>query len=198
MVALSPTETEKEQPLAKGDRFSVLFKLNLAPTPPPGGVTRLGELVICLGRFGADIGHCEARFPLPAVVERPPPWSIQVSPVPPMVCGVGATIEYKLYNPSSQVHEIRVSMALSDAFVVAGATSSRIEILPESEHVMRFHMIPTKTGNLKLPQLAVHLESSFTGGAGGDEAHATALQGLAGLSLPGRRSVFVRPRQLDG
>ena len=104
----------------------------------------------------------------------------------------GADLTYTVVNHSEHVHELSVSLNPGEAFIVAGITKRVLELLPCSELTLSFHMIPTQTGNIKLPQLTMQA------GVGEPyEGHGASLQELLDLSLPGRRSCFVRPRPLD-
>jgi len=188
--SLSSVRTQ-EGPFIKGDTLTVLFHYTPpAELPPPDGAL-LGEMVLGLSRFGGS-AQCESRFPLGAIVQRPLPFTVSCCTVPPLVCGEGADLTYTVVNHSEHVHELSVSLNPGEAFIVAGITKRVLELLPCSELTLSFHMIPTQTGNIKLPQLTMQA------GVGEPyEGHGASLQELLDLSLPGRRSCFVRPRPLD-
>lgn len=183
------------KPFCKGDCFTVCFKLT--PNDSTAGAL-LGSIVVGLSRLSAMATQCEASFPLQAIIERPLPFSVRSCPLPALVCGEGAEMAYTILNHSQHPQEFRVSVASStgsdssNSFMVAGVTSRMVEILPGSEHVLSFNIIPTKTGNVRIPQLTIQATAVEV-----PDGCMCSVEQLVDLSLPGRRTCFVKPHQLE-
>lgn len=184
------------KPFCKGDCFTVCFKLT--PNDSTAGAL-LGTMVVGLSRLSAMATQCEASFPLQAIIERPLPFSVRSCPLPALVCGEGAEMGYTILNHSQHPQEFRVSVASSaggsdssNSFMVAGVTARTVEILPGSEHVLSFNIIPTKTGNVRIPQLTIQATAVEV-----PDGCMCSVEQLVDLSLPGRRTCFVKPHQLE-
>lgn len=180
--------SSSEEPFCKGDCFTVCFELT--PGESEDG-ERIGDLIVHFSRHSAVDVQCEGEFPLNAVVQRSLPLSLTASPTVPLVCGETAQISYTLSNHSKHVQECRVSMTLNDSFIVAGVTGLLVQILPDSEHKFSYNVVPVKTGYVEVPQINIQPTSLDS-----NNADAVSLQQLIQLSMPNRKSCYVRPRQM--
>lgn len=96
-------------------------------------------------------------------VEKPP---LVVSLECPSHALFGApfTLAWKIQNETTCLQEVRFSLVDSQSFLVSGAHSDTISILPYSSHILSYKLVPLASGLLQLPQVnltATRYSASF-------------------------------------
>lgn len=99
----------------------------------------------------------------PIRVEKPP-LVVRLECPSHALFGVPFTLALKIQNETTSLQEVRFSLVDSQSFLVSGAHSDTISILPYSSHILSYKLVPLASGLLQLPQIiltAARYSASF-------------------------------------
>lgn len=94
--------------------------------------------------------------------QRLPDVDIEFSPLivcmespPYAILGEPFTYFIKIKNQSKLLQEIKFSLADVQSFVISGSHDDTISVLPKSEHVLSYKLVPLASGMLQLPRFTL-------------------------------------------
>lgn len=92
---------------------------------------------------------------LPDVIVELPPLVVSFECPPHAILGNPFTFYAKVHNQSELLQEIKYSIADSQNFVSSGPNSDTILVLPRSEHILNYMLVPLGLGSLPLPKVTL-------------------------------------------
>lgn len=93
---------------------------------------------------------------LPDVSVESPPVIITLVCPPHAILGNPFTYSIKIMNKTHLLQEIKYSLADSQSFVLSGPHNDTISVLPKSEQVLSFKLVPLVSGVQHLPRVTVN------------------------------------------
>ncbi|KAK9164858.1 hypothetical protein Scep_000049 [Stephania cephalantha] len=117
------------------------------------------------------------RHTLPDIKVETPPIIVTLECPPHAILGDPFTYHIRIQNQTQVLQEIKYSLSDSQSFVCSGSHSDTIFVLPKSEHILSYKVVPLVSGPQQLPRVAV-----------------TSIRYSAGLdSSPTATTIFVFP-----
>ncbi|XP_068330735.1 uncharacterized protein [Pyrus communis] len=122
---------------------------------------RLGN--VCL-RWRRDSGTAVEHGSTASVLttHRLPDVNLELSPLvvslecpPYAILGDPFTYFVKIQNQTELLQEAKISLADAQSFVLAGSHNDSIFILPKSEHIVRYKLVPLASGAQQLPRFTL-------------------------------------------
>ncbi|XP_051113340.1 uncharacterized protein LOC127239296 isoform X2 [Andrographis paniculata] len=95
------------------------------------------------------------KYRLPDVTVELPLLVVSLECPPHAVLGNPFTFQVKINNQTELLQEIKFSLADSQSFVSSGPNSDTTFVLPRSEHVLSYMLVPLGLGSLQLPRVSV-------------------------------------------
>ncbi|XP_058073386.1 uncharacterized protein LOC131222361 isoform X1 [Magnolia sinica] len=119
------------------------------------------------------------KHQLPDIKVEKAPLVVILECPPTAILGVPFSFYLRIRNQTQLLQEIKFSLVDSPSFVLAGPHNDATFILPDSEHILSYKLIPLASGQQQLPRIAV-----------------TSIRYSAGLNpSPAACTVFVFPCQ---
>ncbi|KAI4327874.1 hypothetical protein L6164_020285 [Bauhinia variegata] len=137
--------------------FSVIPNVNISKL-------RLGRA--CL-KWRRDLGEDEksvstktvpwvvTKQKLPDMDVELPPLILSMECPPYAILGDPFTFYVKILNQTQLLQEVKFSLADGQSFVLSGSHSDTLYVLPKSEHILSYKLVPLASGLQQLPRLSV-------------------------------------------
>ncbi|KAI4314676.1 hypothetical protein L6164_027563 [Bauhinia variegata] len=137
--------------------FSVISNMNISKIKPGS---------VCL-RWRRDLGeeeHSVSNKTVPWVVTKQklpdmdvelPPLIVSLECPPYAILGDPFTFYINTLNQTQLLQEVKFSLADGQSFVLSGSHNDTIYVLPKSEHILSYRLVPLATGLQQLPRLSV-------------------------------------------
>ncbi|PKI57065.1 trafficking protein particle complex subunit 11 [Punica granatum] len=117
---------------------------------------------VCL-RWRRDSGsHDLSTCTIITTKQRLPDVNVEVSPLilslecpPYAVLGDPFTYFVKIQNKTPLLQEVKFSLADSQSFVMSGSHNGTISVLPRSDHILSYKLVPLSSGTQQLPKFAL-------------------------------------------
>ncbi|KAA8532099.1 hypothetical protein F0562_006759 [Nyssa sinensis] len=147
--------------LVPGEEFKKVFSVI-----PEVNVSNLEIGTVCL-RWRRDSGPEEESGSNTAASEvltkhRLPDVNVELSPLvvslecpPHAILGNPFTYFIKIQNQTQLLQEIKLSLADSQSFVLSGYHNDTTFVLPKSEHILSYKLVPLASGSQQLPRVTV-------------------------------------------
>ncbi|KAM7519940.1 hypothetical protein LguiB_018902 [Lonicera macranthoides] len=95
------------------------------------------------------------KHKLPDVHVELPPLTVNLECPPHAILGNPFTYFVRIHNLTQLLQEIKFSLADSQSFVLSGSHNDTIFVLPESEHILSYKLVPLGSGSQQLPRVTV-------------------------------------------
>ncbi|XP_038881669.1 trafficking protein particle complex subunit 11 isoform X2 [Benincasa hispida] len=145
--------------LMAGEEFKKVFTVTSEINPSK---LRLGNVLLRWKRYSRTKDHYDSNIPSVLTTQRLPDVDIEFSPLivcmespPYAILGEPFTYFIKIKNQSKLLQEIKFSLADVQSFVISGSHDDTISILPKSEHVLSYKLVPLASGMLQLPRFTL-------------------------------------------
>uniref|UniRef100_A0A5B7A4W4 Putative trafficking protein particle complex subunit 11 n=1 Tax=Davidia involucrata TaxID=16924 RepID=A0A5B7A4W4_DAVIN len=147
--------------LVPGEEFKKVFSVI-----PTANFSKLEMGTVCL-RWRRDSGLEEQSGPNAAASEvltkhRLPDVNVELAPLvvslecpPHAILGHPFTYFVRIQNQTQLLQEIKFSLADSQSFVLSGCHNDTIFVLPKSEHILGYKLVPLASGSQQLPRVTV-------------------------------------------
>lgn len=139
-----------------GEEFKKIFSvIPVANT----SIARIGT--VCL-KWMRDVGPLKQSSSGFSTRQRLPDANVEASPLilslkcpPHAVLGDPFTFFIKIQNETELLQEMKYSLLDSQSFVSSGSHNDAIFVLPKSEHVLSYKLVPLASGSQQLPRVTV-------------------------------------------
>lgn len=147
--------------LVPGEEFKKVF------TVVPKSVSSMCRLgTVCLrwkrdsesgdpSSFNIKEASVLSRHKLPDVKVELSPLVVSLECPPYAILGDPFTYMVKIQNQTQLLQEVKLSLADSQSFVLAGSHNDTVFILPKSEHILSYKIVPLASGSQPLPKVTV-------------------------------------------
>ncbi|XVF59909.1 hypothetical protein PTKIN_Ptkin07bG0313500 [Pterospermum kingtungense] len=95
------------------------------------------------------------KHELPAVHVELPPIVVSLDYPPYAILGDPFMYRIKILNQTELLQEVKFSLADSQSFVLSGSHNDTIFVLPKSEHVLYYKVVPLASGLQQLPRISL-------------------------------------------
>ncbi|XP_027078431.1 uncharacterized protein [Coffea arabica] len=146
-------------PIVPGEEFKKIF--SVIPEVNPAKL-KIGT--VCL-RWRRDSGDKElsdscttevlTKQRLPDVYVEQPPIIVSLECPAHAILGDPFTFSVRIHNRTQLLQEIKYSLTDSQSFVLSGSHNDTIFVLPKSEHILSFKLVPLASGSQQLPRVSV-------------------------------------------
>ncbi|XP_010029555.2 trafficking protein particle complex subunit 11 [Eucalyptus grandis] len=109
-----------------------------------------GEQVSCIQEDSVLTRH-----KLPDVNVELAPLTITLECPPYGILGDPFTYFIKIHNQTQLLQEVKFSLADSQSFVLSGSHNGTVYVLPKSEHILSYKLVPLASGSLQLPKVTL-------------------------------------------
>ncbi|XP_022926701.1 trafficking protein particle complex subunit 11 isoform X1 [Cucurbita moschata] len=123
---------------------------------------RLGNVLLRWKRYSktedqydSNVGSVLTTQSLPDVDTEFSPLIVCMESPPYAILGDPFTYFIKIKNQSKLLQEVKFSLADVQSFVISGSHDDTISILPVSEHVLGYKLVPLASGMLQLPRFTL-------------------------------------------
>ncbi|XP_028795308.1 trafficking protein particle complex subunit 11 isoform X2 [Neltuma alba] len=137
--------------------FTVTSNMNISKIRPGN---------VCL-RWRRDLGLKEQSMSMQTVtwavtkeklsdiIVELPPLVVSLECPPYAVLGDPFTYHVKILNQTQLLQEIKYSLGDAQNFVLSGSHNDTIYVLPKSEHILSYKLVPLACGSLQLPKISL-------------------------------------------
>ncbi|KAI8541025.1 hypothetical protein RHMOL_Rhmol08G0030600 [Rhododendron molle] len=141
--------------LAPGEGFKKVF-----PVTPEVNAPTLKMGTVCLRwRRDGDSTSTESevvtKYRLGDIKVELPPLVVNLECPPHAILGKPFTYFVRIQNGTHLLQEIKFLLADSQSFVLSGSHNDRVFILPRSEHILGYKLVPLASGSQLLPRVSV-------------------------------------------
>lgn len=124
--------------------------------------SKLGLGTVCL-RWRRDSGSDDpcgstgvvTKHKLPDVEVESSPLVVSLECPPYAILGEPFTYLVKIQNQTKLLQEVKFSLADAQSFVLSGSHNDTVFVLPKSEHILSYKVVPLASGLLQLPKFSV-------------------------------------------
>ncbi|XP_021911442.1 LOW QUALITY PROTEIN: uncharacterized protein LOC110825300, partial [Carica papaya] len=95
------------------------------------------------------------KYKLPDVNVEVSPLVVSLDCPPYTVLGDAFTYSIKVRNQTQLLQEVRFTLADAQCFVLSGSHSDTVSVLPKSEHIQSYKLVPLASGLQQLPKVTV-------------------------------------------
>lgn len=143
--------------LVPGEEFKKVFSVTPEPNTP---VLPMGTLCLKWGRKSDQLPSSNSvevvtKHQLPNVKVELPPLVVTLECPPHAILGVPFTYFVKILNTTQLLQEIKFTSADSQSFVMSGSHNDTVFVLPKSEHVLSYMLVPLTSGLHQLPRVLI-------------------------------------------
>ncbi|KAG9456631.1 hypothetical protein H6P81_001139 [Aristolochia fimbriata] len=142
--------------LVPGEGFKWVFSVIPQSAAPSIGV---GTVSLKWSRDLPNSGEIAPRittkYKIPVVKVERPPLMVSLECPPHTVLGVPFTLCLKIQNQTPLLQEISYSVMDAQSFVLSGPHNGSIDILPKSEGILCYKLVPLMCGQQQLPRVTV-------------------------------------------
>lgn len=147
--------------LVPGEEFKKVFSIT-----PEVNLPKLKMGTVCLRwrrefESGEQSGSCTTasevitKHRLPDVNVELPPLVMSLECPPHTILGNPFTYFVRINNQTQLLQEIKFSLADSQSFVLSGPHDDTVFVLPKSERVLSYKLVPLASGSQQLPRVTV-------------------------------------------
>jgi len=141
--------------LVPGEGFKKVF----AVTPEVNTPTlKMGTVCLRWRRDGDSTSadsEVVTKYRLGDIKVESPPLVVKLDCPPHAVLGNPFTYFVRIQNRTHLLQEIKFLLADSQSFVLSGSHNDRVFILPRSEHILSYKVVPLASGSQLLPRVTV-------------------------------------------
>lgn len=137
------------------------FKKVFSVIPDMNTTSKLKMGSVCL-KWRRDFGSSRptssevlTKQRLPDVQVESPPLAVSLECPPHAILGEPFTYYVRIHNQTKLLQEVKFSLADSQSFVLSGSHSDTVFVLPKSEHVLGYKLVPLASGSLHLPKVTL-------------------------------------------
>ncbi|CAH9143057.1 unnamed protein product [Cuscuta epithymum] len=147
-VIMGPTR------LVAGEEFKKVFPVTPDETPT---VLKMGTVWLRWRRDSGSHSSDEVltKHSLPDVRVESPPLVLSLHVPPHAILGNAFSCSVRISNRTPLLQEIKYSLADSQSFVLSGSHNDTICVLPKSEHLLNYKVVPLASGFQQLPRITV-------------------------------------------
>ncbi|RWW87165.1 hypothetical protein BHE74_00004028 [Ensete ventricosum] len=145
-----------DAPLVPGEEFKGIFSvtpkvdsLNLEV----GSVFLAWKRDLKLGDF--EYSDVVTEQKLPSVIVEQPPLVVTLDCPPHAILGVPFLFHIRIHNRTNLLQEIKYSLGDCQSFVFSGPHENVGFVLPKSEYIMSYKIVPLCSGSQQLPQVSI-------------------------------------------
>ncbi|XP_023763383.1 uncharacterized protein LOC111911869 isoform X1 [Lactuca sativa] len=138
--------------LLPGEEFKKVFTVK-----PEANITKLNMGSVCL-RWRRDFDSSKevlTKQNLPDLNVEFPPLIVSLECPPHGILGQPFTYYARVHNQTKLLQEIRFSLSDSQSFVLSGPHNDTTFVLPLSEHILSYKLVPLSSGSLQLPRVTI-------------------------------------------
>ncbi|KAD4586446.1 hypothetical protein E3N88_24047 [Mikania micrantha] len=138
--------------LVPGEEFKKVFTIK-----PELNVSKLNLGSVCL-RWKRDYESSKeviTKQSLPDVNLEFPPLIITMECPPHGVLGEPFTYFARIHNQTKLLQEVKFSLSDSQSFVLSGPHNDTTFVLPLSEYILSYKLVPLSSGSLQLPRVTI-------------------------------------------
>lgn len=145
--------------LTPGEEFKKVFTVT---SEINSSKLRLGNVLLRWKRYSRTKDQDDSNVASVLTTQKLPDVNIEFSPLivcmdspPYAILGDPFTYFIKIKNQSKLLQEVKFSLADVQSFVISGSHDDTISILPRSEHVLGYKLVPLASGMLQLPRFTL-------------------------------------------
>ncbi|XP_010466357.1 PREDICTED: trafficking protein particle complex subunit 11-like isoform X1 [Camelina sativa] len=140
--------------LAPGEEFKKVF--TVIPTTRTSKLG-LGSVHLKWRRQGGNITEAcvSTKHKLPEVNVEASPLVMSLNCPPYAILGEPFTCAVRICNQTQLLQEAKFAMADAQSFVLSGSHSNTVSVLPKSEHVLSYKLVPLTCGEQQLPKITL-------------------------------------------
>ncbi|KAG7535864.1 Trafficking protein particle complex subunit 11 [Arabidopsis thaliana x Arabidopsis arenosa] len=140
--------------LAPGEEFKKVFTVIPTTRTPKLG---LGSVHLKWRRQGGNIteAYVSTKQKLPEVNVEASPLVMSLNSPPYAILGEPFTYAVRICNKTQLLQEAKFALADAQSFVLSGSHSNTVSVLPKSEHVLSYKLVPLTCGEQQLPKITV-------------------------------------------
>ncbi|XP_023636759.1 trafficking protein particle complex subunit 11 isoform X2 [Capsella rubella] len=140
--------------LAPGEEFKKVF--TVIPITRTSKLD-LGSVHLKWRRQGSNITEAcvLTKHKLPEVIVEASPLVMNLSCPPYAILGEPFTCAVRICNQTQLLQEAKFALADAQSFVLSGSHSNTISVLPKSEHVLSYKLVPLTCGEQQLPKITL-------------------------------------------
>nr|XP_043615087.1 trafficking protein particle complex subunit 11 [Erigeron canadensis] len=138
--------------LVPGEEFKKVFSVK-----PELNVSKLNMGSVCL-RWRRDHESSKevvTKQSLPDMNVEFPPLVVSLECPPHGVLGEPFTYFARIYNQTKLLQEVKFSLSDSQSFVLSGPHNDTTFVLPLSEYILSYKLVPLSSGSLQLPRVTI-------------------------------------------
>ncbi|KAF8409877.1 hypothetical protein HHK36_002395 [Tetracentron sinense] len=147
--------------LVPGEEFKRVFSIIPEVNTPKLGVGTVClrwrrnpgfEEKSCSGTIAAEV---VTSHKLPDINVEMAPLIVSLKCLPHAILGVPFTCYIRIENQTQLLQEVKYSLADSQSFVLSGFHNDTIFVLPKSEHILGYKLVPLASGSQQLPRFTL-------------------------------------------
>ena len=106
-------------------------------------------------QFGSTVSSILSEQILPEVNVELPPLVVSLDCPPYAILGDPFTYLIKIQNQTQLLQEVKFSLGDAQSFVLSGSHIDTVFVLPKSEHILSYKLVPLASGVQQLPRFSV-------------------------------------------
>ncbi|XP_024006692.1 trafficking protein particle complex subunit 11 [Eutrema salsugineum] len=141
--------------LAPGEEFKKVFTVIPTMRTPKLG---LGSVHLKWRRQGGNNtteAFVSTKHKLPEVNVEASPLVMSLNCPPYAILGEPFTYAVRICNQTQLLQEAKFALADAQSFVLSGSHSNTVSVLPKSEHVLSYKLVPLTCGQQQLPKITL-------------------------------------------
>ncbi|KAM7256556.1 hypothetical protein ACFE04_012297 [Oxalis oulophora] len=145
--------------LVPGEEFKKIF--SVIPNNVDSSKNRFGTVFLKWRR--GDSARCKDRsewvlstHKLPDGNAELPPLTVSLESPPYAILGDPFTYHVRILNQTQLLQEVKLSLADTQSFVLAGSHSDTLYVLPKSEHILSYKVVALASGLQQLPRFTLN------------------------------------------
>ncbi|CAL9753822.1 unnamed protein product [Musa acuminata subsp. burmannicoides] len=143
-------------PLVPGEEFKGIFSVTSkvdSPNLEVGSVCLVWKRDLKLG--DSEDSGVVTEQKLPSVIVEQPPLIVSFDCPPHAILGVPFLFHIRIHNQTNLLQEIKYSLGDCQSFVFSGPHDNAGFVLPKSEYIMSYKIVPLCSGSQQLPQVSI-------------------------------------------
>ncbi|XP_018450467.2 uncharacterized protein LOC108821961 isoform X2 [Raphanus sativus] len=147
-------ETSGSANLAPGEEFKKVFTVTPTMRTPK---LSLGSVHLKWRRQGGNTEEAcvSTKHKLPEVNVDASPLVMSLNCPPYAILGESFTYAITICNQTQLLQEAKFALADAQSFVLSGSHSNTVSVLPKSEHVLSYKLVPLTCGQQQLPKITL-------------------------------------------
>lgn len=142
--------------LVPGEEYKRVFSLTPHVDSPNLDVGTVHVKWLRDSKTGQHLDSCVVtELKLPDVSVEKPPMVVSLECPPHAVLGVPFSVYVRVQNLTSLLQEIKYTLGDSQSFVFSGSHNDAAFILPKTEHIISYKMVPLSSGSQQLPRITI-------------------------------------------